>query len=185
MNIEAIWQQYSQSLKALLRSKISNPSDADDLLQEILIKTDRNIGKLKSRDKLRPWLFQLANNTIIDFYRKKRHFGEADVENLWYEDDGPQAQQQLSECILPFVNALPPDTAELLRAIDIEGRSQKEFAAESGIAYSTLKSRVQRGRIQLRELFENCCHLSVDRHGNIFDYDAKPGSCADCDEQCR
>jgi len=180
LSIESIWQQYSGSLKAFLRSKISNPDDVEDLLQEVLIKTHNSIGTLRSQEKLKPWIFQLANNAIIDFYRKRRSVKEVEEEDLWYGDDEEIIQQQLSECILPFINALPPETARLLKAIDIEGRSQKSYAVESGISYSTLKSRVQRGRTQLRGLFEDCCHLELDRFGNVLGYQGKTGFCKKC-----
>jgi len=177
LNIERIWQEYSSSLKALLKSKISNPDDVDDLLQEVLIKTHEKIGTLKSQDKLKPWLFQLANNTIIDFYRKRRSNEKIEEDDLWNGHNEEAMQQKLSDCILPFINALPSSTARLLQAIDIEGRSQKSYAAETGISYSTLKSRVQRGRTQLRGLFEDCCHLELDRYGNIIDYQGKSECC--------
>ena len=82
--------------------------------------------------------------------------------------------------MLPFIDALPSETASLLKAIDIEGRSQKEYAAELGISYSTLKSRVQRGRLKLRELFEQCCHMDLDRQGRVIEYRTRTGQCDNC-----
>ena len=180
MNTEKVWQQYSQSLRAFLHSKISDPHDVEDLLQEILIKTHRTMGSLRASDKLKPWLFQLANNTVIDFYRKRGKDRTIDPDVLCYGEDTPLAQEQLSGCVLPFIDALPSETASLLKAIDIEGRSQKEYAAELGISYSTLKSRVQRGRLKLRELFEQCCHMDLDRQGRVIEYRARSGRCDNC-----
>jgi len=57
---------------------------------------------------------------------------------------------------------------------------QKDYAAANGLSYSTLKSRVQKGRSQLRDLFEDCCHLSLDKHGNIIEYQPKGDSCGKC-----
>jgi RNA polymerase sigma-70 factor (ECF subfamily) len=54
MTIEKIWSEYRLSLKAFLHSKVSNDSDVDDLLQDILIKSYENLGKLKSGDKIKP-----------------------------------------------------------------------------------------------------------------------------------
>jgi len=48
MNIEIIWQKYRSSLLRFLSSKVSNPSDVEDLLQNILIKTHENLGSIKS-----------------------------------------------------------------------------------------------------------------------------------------
>ncbi|WP_370276883.1 RNA polymerase sigma factor SigZ [Pontibacterium sp.] len=180
MNTEKVWQQYGHSLRAFLHSKISDPHEVEDLLQEILIKTHRNMGSLRASDKLKPWLFQLANNTVIDFYRKRGKDRSIDPEVLWYDEDEPQVQEQLSDCVLPFIDALPAETAQLLKAIDIEGRSQKEYAEEKGISYSTVKSRVQRGRLKLRVLFEQCCHMDLDRQGRVIEYRARTGQCDNC-----
>jgi len=173
-----IWQQYSRNLRGLLMAKISDPHDVDDLLQEVMIKTHQSIGSLQSKDKLKPWLFRIANNTVIDFYRKRGREIRVEEDDLWYGEE--EVALNMSDCVLPFIDALPQETAQLLKAIDIEGRSQKEFAAELGISYSTLKSRVQRGRVQLRALFEDCCHLEFDRQGNVVDYVSRTGSCRDC-----
>lgn len=184
MNIDSVWQQYSSKLKGLLHSKISNPADVDDLLQEILIKTHQQIGSLKSQDKIKPWLYKLANNVVIDFYRSQGQRaasqGDLEQEGVWAENALPLAQEQMSECVIPFINALPKRDAELLKIVDIQGRSQKEYAAELGLNYSALKSRVQRARQKLRALFESCCHLELDRQGNVIDFHEKSGQCRKC-----
>lgn len=180
LNTEKVWQQYSQSLRSFLHSKISDPHDVEDLLQEILIKTHRNMGNLRASDKLKPWLFQLASNTVIDFYRKRGKERSIDASSLWYEEDEAQTQEQLSDCVLPFIDALPADTAQLLKAIDIEGQPQKECAEALGISYSTLKSRVQRGRMKLRGLFEQCCNLELDKQGHVIEYHPRGNRCNGC-----
>ena len=86
----------------------------------------------------------------------------------------------LSHCIEPFLKVLPEELADLLRSIDLEGKSQKAYAQEMGISYSTLKSRVQKGRSELRGLFEGCCHYSLDKQGNIIDFEQKSDKCNKC-----
>ena len=177
--IESVWQAYSQSLERLLRAKVANSADVDDLLQEVLIKTHQQIGTLRSSDKLKPWLYRLAHNAVIDHYRRQGRRQLADGERLWFDDDGVDAEQQLGDCVLPFIHSLPSQAAALLQAVDIEGRSQRELAAELGIGYSALKSRVQRAREQLRRQFERCCELELDRQGRIVDYQQRRRSCCD------
>ncbi|HCH25404.1 MAG TPA: RNA polymerase sigma factor SigZ, partial [Oceanospirillaceae bacterium] len=55
--------------------------------------------------------------------------------------------------------------------------SQKQLAQELGISYSGLKSRVQRARVDLRQLFESCCSLELDAQGQIMDYDDDKTCC--------
>jgi len=173
MTIETIWQEYRTALKHFLQSRVSNTADVEDLLQEILIKSHNNLNSLQSASSLKSWVFQIANHVIIDYYRKKAKGQELQVEDLWYEEDATDIKQDLSQCITPFINALPEDTASLLIDIDLNNVKQKDYAKANDISYSTLKSRVQKGRKQLRDLFEDCCHLSFDKQGNIIDYQQK------------
>ncbi len=180
MKIEQIWNEYRSSIKRFLHSKVSNASDVEDLLQEILLKTYSNLDNIHSTTSIKPWLFQIANNTIIDFYRRKAKTQEVRAEDLWFSEDNESLEKELSKCVAPFIRALPEEIAELLTAVDIHGESQKAYAEKNDISYSTLKSRVQKSRTELRNLLEDCCHLSLDRHGNVIDCDAKSSSCNKC-----
>lgn len=180
LHLDAIWAEYKKSLKAFLHSKISEPADVDDLLQDILIKSYQRIGDLKKESSIKSWLFQIANHTIIDFYRKQGRINGVKEEDLWYEQDVKTVQNELSHCIEPFIQALPAEQAELLKLIDLEGYSQKAYAEEKGIAYSTLKSRVHQGRKALRGLFDDCCQYELDAAGNLLEYQSKGGSCKGC-----
>lgn len=180
MNLESIWQEYSTSLRSFLHSRVSNDEDVEDLLQEVLIKTHQNLNTVVSSEKIRPWLFQLTNNTIIDFYRKKGRVKDVSAADLWYAEDDVVVEQALAQCVEPFIRALPKKSADLLLAIDIEGQSQKEYAEKAGVSYSTLKSQVQRGRAKLRTLFDDCCSLTLDKHGNVMEFTTKSGGCDSC-----
>ena len=179
VNSEKVWSDYRSAIKAYLHMKISDPDEVDDLLQEILIKVHKNLSTVKSVNSIKAWLFQIANHTIIDFYRKRNRLRSLSAEDLWYGGESYQAQQELAQCVVSFIKALPEESAELLTEIELHGRSQKEVAAERGINYSTLRSRVQKGRDQLRNLFENCCYLSLDNYGSIVDFDPK-NNCKKC-----
>ncbi len=181
MNFEAIWSEYRASLKSFLHSRVSSPDDVDDLLQEIIIKIYKNLSTLKSDSSVKSWLFQVANHTIIDFYRKRAKLKKKlNNEELWYREKSDDIEQYLSQCVLPFINALSVESAELLREIDIKGQSQISYAQEHKISYSTLKSRVQKARRELRDLFEDCCAFTFNSRGEIVDFEEKSNSCQYC-----
>eukprot|EP01029_Cantina_marsupialis_P016832 TRINITY_DN3776_c0_g3_i1.p5 TRINITY_DN3776_c0_g3~~TRINITY_DN3776_c0_g3_i1.p5 ORF type:complete len:195 (-),score=0.72 TRINITY_DN3776_c0_g3_i1:5524-6108(-) len=186
LNLEQVWAEYQQTLKAFLHSKVSNTADVEDLLQEILIKTFQNLHKVQDASSVKSWLFQLANNTIIDFYRKharQQRDSKIDADDLWFADldHNEEFKQKLSLCIEPFIQALPEQSASLLFAVDIKGLSQKALAEEQNVSYSTIKSRVQKSRGDLKNLFEQCCNLSLDKQGNVIDCELKPESgCGNC-----
>lgn len=180
MTFEKTWLQYQTNLKMFLHSRVSDPDDVDDLLQDIMIKIYENYHSVKSEANVKSWLFQVSYNTIIDYYRKKRKAKKMSASDLWYEDTKLDPLTGLAKCISPFISALPRECAKLLTDIDINGQSQKEYAVKLGVSYSTLKSRVQKGRKQLRKLFVDCCHLSTDMQGNIIDYEPKLDHCDEC-----
>lgn len=186
LNLEQVWAEYQQTLKAFLHSKVSNTADVEDLLQEILIKTFQNLHKVQDASSVKSWLFQLANNTIIDFYRKharQQRDSKIDADDLWFADldHNEEFKQKLSLCIEPFIQAFPEQSASLLLAVDIKGQSQKALAEEQNVSYSTIKSRVQKSRGDLKNLFEQCCNLSLDKQGNVIDCELKPESgCSNC-----
>jgi RNA polymerase sigma-70 factor (ECF subfamily) len=181
MKLEPIWLAYQSSLKAFLHSKIANPADVEDLLQEVLIKTHNGFQAVSDESKIKPWLFQIANNTIIDFYRKNSKRQEVTSDDLWHqEQDEAQLISELSHCLLPFIKQLPEQDAELLIAIEIDAVSQKDYAMNKGINYSTLKSRVKQSRKKLLDVFHSCCDFSVDSQGNLMEYASKSGNCNRC-----
>lgn len=173
MKIEDIWLEYRAALKRFLHAKVSNEADVEDLLQDILIKTYNNLDAVKTKKSVKSWLFQIANNTIIDYYRKKGRAQAANVEHLLHLDSSPESKIDLSNCISPFINALPDEHASLLTAIDMNNQSQKEYAEQLGVSYSTLKSRVQKSRGLLKKVFDDCCHFKIDKIGNVYDFDVK------------
>ena len=183
MNIEQIWNDYGTHLRGFLISKVNNPDDAEDLLQEILIKTHQQLGSLKDPRKFKAWLFQIARNTLIDYYRKpsRNVSAESLPELAETQDEASEAQetlrQELSQCIQPFIRNLPPKYGEAVEAIDLEGLSQKELAQRLGLSHSAVKSRVQRGRQKLAELFQECCTYQVDARGNIIGYETRSECC--------
>ncbi|WP_108651778.1 RNA polymerase sigma factor SigZ [Dongshaea marina] len=178
--LKRVWGEYQQALKAFLHSKVSNDADVDELLQEILIKTYQNLSSVREMNSIKAWLFQLANHTIIDFYRKHSRDNRLTNEQILFTDDDYNLKQELARCITPFVQALPEQEGYLLQRIDLDGHSQKLIAEQLGVSYSTLKSRVQKSRINLKKLFEDCCHLSLDSSGNLIDCEAKSGDCDSC-----
>jgi len=180
VHFEKIWSEYRARIRTFLQSRISNSADVDDLLQDISIKVFRGLSTIKSSQKIQPWLFQTAHLTIIDFYRKSAKERRFNSDDAWYTEDDPQTYNELERCVEPFLQALSPEMAEMLLAIDIEGVSQKEYARTKGLAYSTMKSRVQKARSNLRALFEDCCLMSFDANGNIIDYHSKSDICEKC-----
>ena len=169
------WEELNDQLKNYIFSKVKDWSDTRDLLQETFLKVYTKIGSLKNRDKLIPWIFTIARNEVNAFFRNKSKTlpstEEEEVEIFNYNE-------HFRDCLMGFVDRLPEKYREALVLIELEGLSQKELAERLGISYSGAKSRVQRGREKLKELFTDCCDIEHDAYGNIIGY--KKGSVSYC-----
>ena len=161
-----------------MHSKVNQPDDVDDLLQEVLLKSFTKLDSLKDTTSIKAWLFQIANRSVIDFYRKKaKKVDQTESKDSKAEEEQDnRIKEELSHCVQPFINALSYEQAELLQAIELEGISQTAYAEQKGIPYSTLKSQVKKARLELKSLFDQCCHFQEDKFGNLIEYERKQNS---------
>lgn len=182
LDIEAIWTQYRGRLRSFLASRVRDPADVDDLLQDILLQTHLRLDTVQDPKKLQSWLFQVARNATIDAWRR----GGKDpmATELTGEEPAPEeledyekVRRHLATCVEPFLADLPEPYRRAVEAVDLHGASQKELAESLGISHSGMKARVQRGRAMLRQVFEQCCTYELDARGNIVGYERR----SECD----
>jgi RNA polymerase sigma-70 factor (ECF subfamily) len=83
-------------------------------------------------------------------------------------------EQELATHVAPFVASLPSPYRAALTLTELEGLTQKEAAEMLGVPLSTMKSRVQRGRERLREIFDACCEISLDARGSVVECEPRP-----------
>lgn len=163
-------QELHARLARFVANSVRDPADAEDVLQDILLKLAGGEGPSEA-DKLLPWVFAVARNRVIDYHRAR---GRVDRRVTAIEeplpDDVPEAPSgspiALSGALDDLMEALSEQDRHVLRAVDLGGMSQKDYAASLGIDYTTAKSRVQRARKRLRREFERCCKFEFDRRGS-------------------
>lgn len=169
----AEWQNHKTQLHRYVSKRIDDSDAVDDILQDVYIKASSNLHQLTSKGKLKSWLYRIAHNTIMDFYRKRQPY-ESLPEDLLAEelDEGKQAREELAQCLIPLIDELPEKYATPLRLAEIDGVSQQAIADQLGLSLSGAKSRVQRGRVKFREQLMNCCDFEIG-HDGITDYHPK------------
>ena len=97
------------------------------------------------------------------------------------EEDDREAARHLAGCVSMFVAQLPSPYREAITLVELEGMTAKQAAEMVGISVSGMKSRVQRGRAQLRELFDRCCEIALDARGKPTDFTPRiQPSCKSC-----
>ena len=87
---------------------------------------------------------------------------------------------ELTGCLEPLLARLSPAHREALQLTDLDGLTQAEAGARLGLSTSGMKSRVQRARNQLRDLFTDCCDIHLDTRGGVIDYQPRGGGVCSC-----
>ena len=146
-------------LGAFIRRRVPDPRDAEDILQDVFYELVEANRLLMPIEHLTGWLFRVARNRITDLFRKKRPESFSD-ESLRLEDllpspnAGPEAlyvRRVLLDEIELALDELPPEQREAFVAHELEGRSFKEMAAETGVSVNTLLSRKRYAVLHLRD----------------------------------
>lgn len=178
---EKVWQEYHSRLRAFIKSRISDDAATDDILQNVFLKMHTGLASLKDATKLQSWLYQIARNAIIDYYRLQKP--TVDIPE-WLThpepDSGEKVTQELSDCLQPMIQLLPDIYREAVILSELKGLKQKEVAQMQGTSLSGAKSRVQRGRALLKKMLADCCRLEFDHKGRLCDYERKDKACDAC-----
>lgn len=180
-SLDAIWTAFAEPLRRFIRRRVRDDADVDDLLQVIFGKIHAGLGGLADSERLPAWIFQIARRALIDHFRSRASAPEfvGLPEGLADGSEPPAALNELAECVRPMIDRLPEPYRQALALTELEGRTQRELADALGLSLSGAKSRVQRGREQLKTLLLACCHVEVDRRGSVVDYEPREG-CSGC-----
>jgi RNA polymerase sigma factor (sigma-70 family) len=154
-------------LRNFIRRRVADPSDAEDILQEVFYELVESYRLMKPIEQVGAWLFRVARNRITDLFRKRKPEASTndpavaeEGESLTLEDllpsrdAGPEAAYARTVLLAELEDALeelPEEQREVFLAHEIEGRSFKELAAETGVSANTLLSRKHYAVIHLRE----------------------------------
>ncbi len=179
MTTEDIWKVYQPRLSTFIHRHITETADVDDVLQEVFVKIHTHVASLRDEEKLQSWIYQIARNAIMDYYRhQKRNLSLATVrkteENDTIFDD---VARELAPCIREMVEQLPEKYRQALLLTEYEGLTQKELSVRLGISFSGAKSRVQRAREQLKDMLLACCNFQFDHLNHVIDYQPRANCC--------
>ena len=183
---EAFWQEayqaHGSAVLAFLMRRLGRRDEAEDLLQETFLRLHDRRETLADEDRVAGWVWRVARNVWIDHLRRAGGApGELEAEPE-VQDHGEEAQATVAGWLSGFVAELPDPYREALELAELEGLTQAEVAARTGLSLSGVKSRVQRGRAQLRAALLRCCAFEFDRRGGLVGW-SRRRECG-CDEDC-
>jgi RNA polymerase sigma factor (sigma-70 family) len=171
--ISDVVQREQSRLLNFIRRHVPDPSDAEDILQDVFYRLVEANRLLMPIEHVTGWLFRVARNRITDLFRKKEPENFSDISvadegdnDLRFEDllpspdAGPEAlyaRRVLLEQLKQALAELPKEQREIFVAHELEGRSFKELAEATGVSLNTLLSRkryaVQHLRERLRRVY--------------------------------
>lgn len=167
------------AFKAFLTARVGSAAEAEDILQNGLLKAMQRAGELQDDAKLTAWFYQLLRHAIVDHYRSRGARRRRDdalgtlVASLG-EDVAPAPKSweaQLCRCLGSVVDTLKPQYADLLRRVDLNGESVQAAARALKMTPNNASVTLHRARKELRIRLEAFCGACAE------------GACLDCNCQ--
>jgi len=173
------WQELEAKLRPFVARRLRSDADVDDVVQDVFLRMQRGLGALRDEERFGPWVYRVARSAIVDHQRAAKRHAPVDGEvteaaALAFDEDDGAVEREVATYITPFVAMLRSPYREALTLTELEGLSQKQAAEMLGISHSGMKSRVQRGRQELRAALEDCCHIALDARGRVMSCEPRP-----------
>jgi len=157
----------SGRLGSFIRQRVPDPGEAEDILQDVFFELVEAWRLPEPIEQVGAWLFRVARNRIIDRFRKRREeplpsagAEDSDEATPWLEnampasDGGPEAahlRRRWLDAIAAALDELPPGPRDTFIAHELDGRSFKDMAAESGMPLNTLLGWKRQAVLHLRD----------------------------------
>ncbi|MEQ8418103.1 MAG: RNA polymerase sigma factor SigZ [Imperialibacter sp.] len=181
MEIATLYTDFRRTLFSYIKGKISSKEDAEDILQNVFLKIAADSHALDNKQSIKNWVFIVTRNAIIDYYRMKAKSAQLQPDLLSLdttpEEEEQRAIEELACCLHNMIDQLPEDYRQVVIESELNGLKQKDLAEKYGMAYSSLRSRVQRGRERLKQIILECCKVESDTRGGILE--VTPRKCGD------
>jgi RNA polymerase sigma-70 factor (ECF subfamily) len=182
--------EMARKLRAFIAKRVPRDLETDDILQTVFLRLQERGNQVRDSARLLPWLFSIARNAIADHYRsaerrRTRTVGDArsiETRATGFGVDSESAEAargELAACLRPMLQKLPPGNREAVLLVELDGLLQKDAAMRLGLSLSGLKSRIQRGRAQLKQALGECCRIQLDRRHSVVDFEPRE-KCRSC-----
>jgi RNA polymerase sigma-70 factor (ECF subfamily) len=187
LEFQTTYDEFHDKIRYYLERVVGKP-EAEDLTQEVFLKIHKGLHRFKGESKLSTWIYRIATNAALDrlrsssFRQRNRELsvsrgdGEPDIELA--DQDTETARRvpvpseevvrgEMDECILEFVNRLPPDYRTVIVLSELKELKNQEIADILGISLDAVKIRLHRARVRLKKEFESGCTFHRDDDGEL------------------
>jgi len=154
-------------------SRMAGPEEAEDIAQEVFAKISSSLGGFRGKSKLSTWIYRIATNTTIDRLRSGSYkHSKAQIEleetdasetqNGWAgieqaATDQTLVRREMSECVIEYINNLPPDYRAIITLSELDDLTNKEIADILEISLENVKIRLHRARAKLKTALNVGC----------------------------
>lgn len=140
-----------------VQRRLRTRADADDLLQQAMLRAAERVGSLRDDERLDAWFFRILRNTLADHHvRQASQAGRLELLPEDIEDASPEEVAGCA-CALGMLDRLGPEQADIVRRVDLNDEPLSEAAAAQGITANNAKVRLHRARKELRAGLRSCC----------------------------
>jgi RNA polymerase sigma-70 factor (ECF subfamily) len=180
LNFEKIYSEFEKPVYNFVLRMARNDLLAQDLTQDIFFKIYQNLVAFRGEAKLSTWIYQIANNTYLDYLRtssfKKQNKTDAleDEEELQFEEidkvlsiDEQLVKAEENDCVHEYVNNLPEDYRAVMFLHDLQGLKNREIAEVLNCSLDTVKIRLHRARKKFRTGCANDCNLYRNSNNEV------------------
>ena len=151
---------HRHAFKAFLTSRLGNAADAEDLLQNGLIKAIERSGEIADDQKAVAWFYQVLRNALIDHARSRNAAARRDdawAGNAAALSDDREAERHICACFERLLPTLKPVQAELIRRVELQGEPVTRAAIALGISANNASVTLHRARAALRGKLREFC----------------------------
>lgn len=178
MTTQQVWTKYAEDLKRFIFSKVKDEAVTEDILQDSFIKIHTKLHTLKDLKKLKPWIFSIARNSVLDYFKTTNKTFE--YANFEAETEIETHTHTEKDCLRGILQNLPKKYRDPIFLSDIKGLKQQEVANQLKQNITTTKSQIQRARKLIAQGFMDCCGYQLNEEGNLVGEIQEKEDCKVC-----
>ena len=178
LDFQSVFDEFQKPVYNYVLRMVKDRPLAEELTQDVFVKTYRSLSSFRGESKLSTWIFRIANNTCLDYFRSAPH-KKTERTDLWSSEDlvsatVPDALEQpttaeegligaeMSSCVRGYIDDLPDDYRTVILLHDLRGFTNPEIAVITGTSLDNVKIRLHRARRKMKEIFSSKCDFYRD-----------------------
>jgi RNA polymerase sigma-70 factor (ECF subfamily) len=177
-DFHSVFSEFQKPIYNFVLRMVKDRSLAEELTQDIFIRTYNSLSDFRGDSKVSTWIFRIATNLCLDYFRSRPHKKEEKTDLLSSEEllkatvpDGGQKIQtaedelinaEMSACVRGYIDDLPEDYRAVILLHDLQGFTNPEIARITGTSLENVKIRLHRARCKMKEVFSSKCSFYRD-----------------------